>query len=85
MVRIRLRRVGAKGRPFYRIVVADQHRARDGSIIEQVGTYDPMQQPPVIKLDAEKVQRWLKHGAQPSEGVVPVLRLAGILAPAKSG
>lgn len=85
MVRIRLRRVGAKGHPFYRIVVADQHRARDGSIIEQVGTYDPMQQPPAIKVDAEKVQRWLKNGAQPSEGVIPVLRLAGILAPVKTG
>jgi small subunit ribosomal protein S16 len=84
MVRIRLKRVGAKGRPYYRIVVADQRAARDGSIIEQLGTYDPMQQPPAIKVDAEKATRWIKNGAQPSEGVTPLLRIAGVLPPYKS-
>lgn len=84
MVRIRLRRVGARGRPYYRIVVADQRAARDGAIIEQIGTYDPMQQPPAIKVDAEKAARWIKNGAQPSEGVTPLLRIAGILEPVKS-
>jgi small subunit ribosomal protein S16 len=84
MVRIRLRRVGAKGRPYYRIVVADQRSGRDGSIIEQIGTYDPMQQPPAIKLDAEKATKWLKNGAQPSEGAAPLLRIVGVLQPIKS-
>ncbi len=84
MVRIRLRRVGAKGRPYYRIVVADQRAARDGSIIEQLGTYDPMQQPPAIKVDAVKATQWIKNGAQPSEGVIPLLRIAGVLPPYKS-
>jgi small subunit ribosomal protein S16 len=84
MVRIRLRRVGARGRPYYRIVVADQRAARDGAIIEQIGTYDPMQQPPAIKVDSEKAARWIKNGAQPSEGVAPLLRIAGILQPVKS-
>jgi small subunit ribosomal protein S16 len=84
MVRIRLRRVGAKGRPYYRIVVADQRAARDGSIIEQIGTYDPMQQPPAVKVDAEKAKKWIQNGAQPSDGVIPLLRTAGVLAPFKS-
>ncbi|MBI4219940.1 MAG: 30S ribosomal protein S16 [Chloroflexi bacterium] len=83
MVRIRLRRVGAKGRPFYRIVVADQKSARDGPIIDQVGTYDPMANPPAIKIDQEKAANWIKKGAQPSEGVIPVLRKAGVLEPVK--
>ena len=79
MVRIRLRRVGAKKHPFYRIVVADQRAARDGSFIEQVGTYDPFPDPPEIKLDEEKVNAWIKKGAQPSESVVSLLQTKGIL------
>ena len=79
MVRIRLRRVGAKKHPFYRIVVADQRAARDGSFIEQIGTYDPFPDPPEIKLDEEKVNAWIKKGAQPSESVVSLLQTKGIL------
>ena len=79
MVRIRLRRVGAKKHPFYRIVVADQRAARDGSFIEQIGTYDPFPDPPEIKIDEEKVNAWIKKGAQPSESVVSLLQTKGIL------
>lgn len=79
MVRIRLRRVGAKKHPFYRIVVADQRAARDGSFIEQIGTYDPFPDPPEIKVDEEKVNAWIKKGAQPSESVVSLLQTKGIL------
>ena len=79
MVRIRLRRVGAKKHPFYRIVIADQRAARDGSFIEQIGTYDPFPDPPEIKVDEEKVNAWIKKGAQPSESVVSLLQSKGIL------
>ncbi len=79
MVRIRLRRMGAKGHPFYRIVVADQRAARDGRFIAQIGTYDPMQDPPAIKIDEEKALKWLRNGAQPSDAVQHMLRTRGIL------
>ena len=79
MVRIRLRRMGAKGHPFYRIVVADQRAARDGRFIAQIGTYDPMQDPPAIKIDEEKALKWLRNGAQPSEAVAHMLRTRGVL------
>jgi len=79
MVRIRLKRVGGKKHPFYRVVVADQRAARDGSFIEQIGTYDPFPDPPAIKLDEEKVNKWLKDGAQPSDSVASLLKTAGIL------
>jgi len=79
MVRIRLKRVGGKKHPFYRVVVADQRAARDGSFIEQIGTYDPFPDPPVIKLDQEKVSQWLKNGAQPSDSVADILRSSGLL------
>ena len=79
MVRIRLKRVGAKKHPFYRVVVADQRAARDGSFIEQIGTYDPFPNPPEIKLDEEKVNEWIGKGAQPSESVTYLLQSAGIL------
>ena len=79
MVRIRLKRVGGKKHPFYRIVVADQRAARDGAFIEQVGTYDPFPDPPEIKIDEEKVARWMKNGAQPSDSVVSLFRSKGIL------
>ena len=79
MVRIRLKRVGGKKHPAYRIVVADQRAARDGAFIEQVGTYDPFPDPPEIKIDEEKVARWMKNGAQPSDSVVSLFRSKGIL------
>ena len=79
MVRIRLRRVGAKGHPFYRIVVADQRAARNGKFIEQIGTYDPFPDPPAVKLDEEKTLKWLRDGAQPSDSVSQLLSKTGIL------
>ena len=69
MVKIRLQRVGAKKAPFYHIVVADSRSPRDGKIIEQIGTYDPMQEPSVLKLDKEKVEKWIKNGAKPTDTV----------------
>jgi len=78
MLRIRLRRVGAKKRPAYRIVVADARSPRDGSYVELVGRYDPMTDPPTIVLDDAKVQDWLRKGAQPSEPVERMLRQRGI-------
>ena len=85
MVRIRLKRVGGKKHPFYRIVVADQRAARDGSFIEQIGTYDPFPDPPEIKIDEEKVATWMKNGAQPSESVVSLLQSTGYLPKVNSG
>jgi len=79
MVRIRLRRVGAKGQPSYRIVVADQRAARDGSFIERIGTYDPFPDPPEVKIDEEKALKWLRNGAQPSDSVKDLFRRTGIL------
>ena len=79
MVRIRLKRVGAKKHPFYRIVVADQRAARDGAFIEQIGTYDPFPDPPEIKIAEEKVAKWMKNGAQPSDSVVSLFQTQGIL------
>jgi small subunit ribosomal protein S16 len=79
MVRIRLKRVGGKKHPFYRVVVADQRAARDGAFIEQIGTYDPFPNPPEIKIDEEKVAKWIKKGAQPSESVVSLLQSTGFL------
>lgn len=79
MVRIRLKRVGGKKHPTYRIVVADQRAARDGAFIEQIGTYDPFPDPPEIRIDEEKVAKWMKNGAQPSESVVQLFRTKGIL------
>lgn len=69
MVKIRLARVGAKKAPFYHIVVADSRKARNGKIIEQIGTYDPMTDPATIVLDNEKVEKWIKNGAQPTDTV----------------
>ena len=74
MLRIRLRRVGAKKHPAYRIVVADSRSPRDGSFVDQVGHYDPMTDPPTIALDDAKIQEWLRKGAQPSEPVKRILR-----------
>ena len=79
MVRIRLRRVGGKKHPTYRIVIADQRAARDGSFIEQVGTYDPFPDPPEIKFNEEKITKWIKNGAQPSDSVTALLQSKGII------
>ncbi|HHW22513.1 MAG TPA: 30S ribosomal protein S16 [Clostridiaceae bacterium] len=78
MVKIRLKRIGAKKKPFYRIIVADGRSPRDGKFIDQVGTYDPKADPSIIKVDAEKVKKWLSHGAQPTETVKKLLKIAGV-------
>lgn len=83
MVRIRLRRLGAKGKPCYRIVIADRRAARDGAFIEQVGTYDPIQDPPAVTLNEESALRWLRNGAQPTAAVKHILDKAGVLAKVK--
>ena len=75
MVVIRLARHGAHKRPFYRIVVADQRKRRDGRVIEQVGTYDPNKEPSEIRIDLEKVDEWIAKGAQPSERVAKIIAL----------
>ncbi|HKK95043.1 MAG TPA: 30S ribosomal protein S16 [Anaerovoracaceae bacterium] len=78
MVKIRLKRIGANKRPFYRVVVADSRAPRDGKFIEEIGTYDPLKEPAEVKIDAEKVQKWLSTGAQPTETVKRLLKLAEI-------
>lgn len=78
-VKIRLRRMGAKKKPFYRIVVADSRTARDGRFIEQIGYYDPTTNPPTMKVDAEKAKLWLGRGAQPSDTARSLLRRVGAL------
>ena len=79
MLRLRLKRVGARNQPSYRIVVADSRAARDGAFVEQVGHYNPMTDPPTIVVDEEKALKWLRLGAQPSDAVVRVLRNLGTL------
>ncbi|MBP3463201.1 MAG: 30S ribosomal protein S16 [Clostridia bacterium] len=69
MVKIRLQREGKKKAPFYHIVVADSRRARDGRIIEQIGTYDPMTNPSTVIIDKELVEKWIKNGAKPTDTV----------------
>ena len=76
MVKIRLKRVGKKKAPFYHIVVADSRSPRDGKIIEQVGTYDPMANPSVIVLDKAKVEQWIKNGAKPTDTVMDLIKKA---------
>ena len=76
MVKIRLKRVGAKKAPFYHIVVADSRSPRDGKIIEQVGTYDPMTNPSTIVVDKEKVEAWIKNGAKPTDTVKALIEKA---------
>ncbi|HVJ47900.1 30S ribosomal protein S16 [Desulfitobacterium sp.] len=78
--KIRLRRLGAKKNPFYRLVVADSSAPRDGRFIEEIGYYDPTKNPEVLKIDEEKVLQWLATGAQPSDTAKSLLRKAGILA-----
>ena len=79
MVRIRLRRMGAHKKPFYRVIVADQRSPRDGRFIEELGYYDPMTEPKTIKIDAEKAQKWLNDGAQPTDTVKALFKKSGIL------
>ena len=76
MVKIRLQREGKKKAPFYHIVVADSRSPRDGKIIEQIGTYDPMTDPSTIVLDKEKVEKWIKNGAKPTDTVKKLIKLA---------
>ena len=78
-VKIRLRRMGAKKAPFYRIVVADSRYPRDGRFIEEVGYCDPTKEPSVIKVDAEKVEKWIASGAQPTDTVKALLKIEGVL------
>ncbi len=78
MVRIRLMRMGKKHRPFYRLVVADSRAPRDGKFIDIIGYYDPVKEPPEIKVDEEKVKEWIKKGAQPTSQAKWVMRKAGI-------
>ncbi|MBQ1237803.1 MAG: 30S ribosomal protein S16 [Oscillospiraceae bacterium] len=78
-VKIRLRRMGAKKAPFYRIVVADSRYPRDGRFIEEVGYYDPTKEPSVIKVDEEKAKKWISNGAQPTDTVKSLLKIAGVL------
>ncbi len=77
-VKIRLRRMGAKKAPFYRIVVADSRYPRDGRFIEELGYYNPMENPPVVKLDADKAKQWIKNGAQPTDTVKVLLKNNGV-------
>ena len=76
MVKIRLQREGKKKAPFYHIVVADSRSPRDGKIIEQIGTYDPMTDPSTINLDTEKVEKWIKNGAKPTDTVKKLIEKA---------
>lgn len=78
-VRIRLRRMGAKKKPFYRIVVADSRTPRDGRFIDELGYYNPLVQPADVKVDADKAKKWLENGAQPSDTVRMLLKSQGIL------
>ena len=79
MLRIRLRRTGAKKQPSYRVVVADQRAARDGRFVDQLGHYDPLTDPPTVVIDEEKALKWLRQGAQPSEAVARMLKRMGTL------
>ena len=77
-VKIRLKRMGQKKAPFYRIVVADARSPKDGKFIEEIGTYDPNQEPSVFKVDEEAAKKWLNNGAQPTEMVGKIFKAAGI-------
>lgn len=79
MVRMRLRRMGAKNNPTYRIVIADQNSPRDGAFIETIGHYLPTRQPAIIEMDVDRARLWLSRGAQPSETVASMLRFRGII------
>lgn len=78
-VKIRLKRMGAKKSPFYRVVVADSRFPRDGRFIEEIGTYNPVVEPAKVVIDAEKATKWLKNGAQPTDTVRSLLKRAGVM------
>lgn len=78
-VKIRLRRMGAKKTPFYRVVVADSRYPRNGRFIEEIGTYDPLTDPATIKIDAEAAKKWIGNGAQPTDTVKALLKKSNIL------
>ena len=78
-VKIRLRRMGAKKAPFYRVIVADSRAPRDGKCIEEIGTFDPMKTPAIVNIDAEKAQQWIKNCAQPTDTVKALLKQNGII------
>ena len=78
-VKIRLRRMGAKKNPFYRIVVADSRYPRDGRFIEEIGTYDPLKTPADVKIDADKAKQWIANGAQPTDTVKKILKKSGVI------
>ncbi len=77
-VKIRLRRMGAKKVPFYRVVVADSRYSRDGRFIEEIGTYNPLANPSAININAERAKEWIKNGAQPTDTVKALLKKSGI-------
>ena len=79
MVKIRLRRVGQKKAPAYRVVVSDARAPRDGRVIEEIGYYEPLTNPATVKIDAEKAKQWLNNGAQPTETVKAFLKKSGIV------
>ena len=78
-VKIRLRRMGKKRAPFYRVVVADSRSPRDGRFIEEIGTYDPNQEPSVFNVNEEAAKKWLANGAKPTDTVGKLLKIAGIM------
>ena len=78
-VKMRLRRIGAKKAPFYRVIVADSRSPRDGRFIEEIGYYNPLTNPVEIKIDAEKAKKWISNGAQPTETVKALLKKSGIV------
>ncbi|MEG0919611.1 MAG: 30S ribosomal protein S16 [Anaerovoracaceae bacterium] len=79
MVKIRLKRMGANKKPFYRVIVADSRSPRDGKFIEEIGFYNPMTEPVDIKIDEEKAKKWLSTGAQPTSTAKALLKKAGII------
>ena len=79
MLKIRLRRMGAKKAPFYRIVVADSRAPRDGAFVEEIGYYNPMTKPEEIKIDGEKAKKWIANGAQPTDTVRALLKKSNVI------
>lgn len=79
MVKIRLRRMGAKKNPYYRIVVADSRSPRDGRCIEEIGMYNPLTDPATVSVEVEKAKQWIQNGAQPTDTVKALLKKAGVL------
>ena len=78
-VKIRLKRMGAKKKPFYRVIVADSRSPRDGKFIEELGYYNPLNEPAEVKIDADKAKQWLSNGAQPTDTVKGLFKKSGIL------